>query len=384
MSTKALSLSTAENGVWRHIQGEWRQLFGSFAREGVSIEYHNFRSEKELDWSRSFHADSLEICLNLQGSANLRAGSSGARHPHRRPHRRLLRARPDGESPSWPRARRASTTTFVTVELSREYLARRVGESLSRRWKRRFARFLQARTGCGCVRRRPADEPGVTNHRPGVGGLRRSNVPTHPPVGSGTNRKSWSCFPCCCSPRLGPDAESKKEMFCDRQKRISRERVEQACAMLRRDLENPPSLEMLAEQVGCGTFHLSRMFSQQVGQTVPQYLRQLRLERAAQVAPRGPAQRDRGGDGGRLQQPEPFLEGVLGNVRVLSGPIWQCEVARDSTGGGDEETRDESVATGAAFHQPRKPRAAGGRSMALSNSCATLSSCESCKTLVTR
>ena len=60
MSAKAPSLSTAENGVWRHIQGEWRQLFGSFAREGVSIEYHNFRSEKELDWSRSFHADSLE------------------------------------------------------------------------------------------------------------------------------------------------------------------------------------------------------------------------------------------------------------------------------------------------------------------------------------
>ena len=89
---------------------------------------------------------------------------------------------------------------------------------------------------------------------------------------------------CVCR---GPEAESKKEMFCDRQKRLTRERVEQACAILRRDLENPPSLEMLAEQVGCGTFHLSRMFSQQVGQTVPQYLRQLRLERAAQLLREG-------------------------------------------------------------------------------------------------
>ena len=44
---------------------------------------------------------------------------------------------------------------------------------------------------------------------------------------------------------------------------------------------------MLAEQVGCGTFHLSRMFSQQVGQTVPQYLRQLRLEKAAQLLREG-------------------------------------------------------------------------------------------------
>jgi AraC-like DNA-binding protein len=87
------------------------------------------------------------------------------------------------------------------------------------------------------------------------------------------------------APTVG--AESKREMFCDRQKRLSRERVEQACAILKRDLENPPSLEMLATQVGCGTFHLSRIFSQQVGQTVPQYLRQLRLERAAQLLREG-------------------------------------------------------------------------------------------------
>ena len=82
-------------------------------------------------------------------------------------------------------------------------------------------------------------------------------------------------------------AKSKDELFCDRQKRLNRERIEQVCALLERDLANPPSLEMLATEVGCGAFHLSRTFSQHTGRTVPQYLRQLRLERAAQLLREG-------------------------------------------------------------------------------------------------
>ena len=86
---------------------------------------------------------------------------------------------------------------------------------------------------------------------------------------------------------FAPVVAPQEEMFCDRQKRINRERIEQVCAVLARDLENPPTLEMLAAEVGCGVFHLSRTFSQHVGQTVPQYLRQLRLERAAQLLKEG-------------------------------------------------------------------------------------------------
>ena len=78
---------------------------------------------------------------------------------------------------------------------------------------------------------------------------------------------------------------SASELFCERQKRLGRERVDQVRALLERDLENPPTLEQLAREVGCGVFHLSRSFSQHLGQTIPQYLRQVRMERAAQDAP---------------------------------------------------------------------------------------------------
>ena len=73
MTAALPSPEAAEGGAWKTITGEWRQLFGSFAREGVSVEHHRFRTDRELDWGRSFHPDSLEICLNFQGSGRLRA-----------------------------------------------------------------------------------------------------------------------------------------------------------------------------------------------------------------------------------------------------------------------------------------------------------------------
>jgi len=73
------------------------------------------------------------------------------------------------------------------------------------------------------------------------------------------------------------------EFFCMRQKRVARERVERTKELLVRDLANPPSLEMLGQEVGCSPFHLSRMFSREVGLTIPQFLRNLRMERAAEL-----------------------------------------------------------------------------------------------------
>ena len=68
-----------------------------------------------------------------------------------------------------------------------------------------------------------------------------------------------------------------------RQKRVARERVERTKQLLERDLTNPPTLELLGQEVGCSPFYLSRIFSREVGLTIPQYLRNLRMERAAEL-----------------------------------------------------------------------------------------------------
>src|SRR5207247_1564525 len=78
-------------------------------------------------------------------------------------------------------------------------------------------------------------------------------------------------------------APKNPEFFCMRQKRVARERVERVKQVLARDLANPPALEMIGQEVGCSPFYLSRIFSREVGLTIPQYLRKLRMERAAEL-----------------------------------------------------------------------------------------------------
>jgi len=73
------------------------------------------------------------------------------------------------------------------------------------------------------------------------------------------------------------------ELFCMRQKRVARDRVARTKELLARDVANPPTLESLGQEVGCSPFHLSRIFSREVGLTIPQFLRNLRMERAAEL-----------------------------------------------------------------------------------------------------
>ena len=79
------------------------------------------------------------------------------------------------------------------------------------------------------------------------------------------------------------ERQGQDEFFCDRQKRVARERVNRVAAILTQRLVEPPSLEEIGREVGCSPFHLSRIFSKEMGMTIPQYLRQLRLERAAEL-----------------------------------------------------------------------------------------------------
>jgi AraC-like DNA-binding protein len=52
---------------------------------------------------------------------------------------------------------------------------------------------------------------------------------------------------------------------------------------LRARLEDPPTLEELGQEVGVSQFYLSRTFSQEMGMTIPQFLRRIRMERAAEL-----------------------------------------------------------------------------------------------------
>jgi len=44
-------------------------VVAGFHESGFSVEWHDFECESPLDWAGSFHPDSVEICLNLDGHA---------------------------------------------------------------------------------------------------------------------------------------------------------------------------------------------------------------------------------------------------------------------------------------------------------------------------
>ncbi len=81
----------------------------------------------------------------------------------------------------------------------------------------------------------------------------------------------------------------EEEFFCRRTRRIASERVVRVRELLTAELEHPPALTELGRIVGCSSFYLSRIFRDETGQTISQFLRGARLARAAEIL--------RGGEG---------------------------------------------------------------------------------------
>src|SRR5688572_9664678 len=67
LAKRSSDLPFSESVAWAEVSKGWQHLHGSFRELGYSIEWHDFTSEKDIDWSPSFHPGGVEICLNLQG-----------------------------------------------------------------------------------------------------------------------------------------------------------------------------------------------------------------------------------------------------------------------------------------------------------------------------
>lgn len=254
--------------VWRPVQSGWRPLYGSFYDSGVSIEWHDFRLASEFEWSRSFHPDSLELCLNLAGNGSIRyEGSSLDFEP--------LTAGFYAPGKNALQAQRAANQQhqFITVELSRSYLRWHLSQcdGALHPLVEAFVRCDQTCAGLGEIRRLNSAQEQLAAHlaQPSVFQAAR-------PLWY--QSKVLELMVDFFFERRGQD-----ELFCDRQKRLGRERADRVIAILRQNLPTPPELEEIGRQVGCSPFHLSRTFSKEMRMTIPQYLRKLRMERAAEL-----------------------------------------------------------------------------------------------------
>ena len=262
------SQSFTERPFWAALPGAWHPLCGSFDGMGWSFEWHDFEPVTRVDWGKSFHPQGLEVCLNLSGTGQLATKKSELEV---RPESAALYFSSDTPVNAWREA--GQRHQFLTAEFSVDFLRRNLPRGMGQ--VRPFVqRILDAKKPVSAV---DASQPLTPRLRLLVAALRS------PPV-SGAARTMWFTAKVYeVAAELFFDHTAEEALFCTRQTHVAQERVEKAAALVRANFAEPLTLEVLGQRVGCSPFYLSRTFSEQMGMTISQFLRQVRLERAAEL-----------------------------------------------------------------------------------------------------
>jgi AraC-like DNA-binding protein len=256
----------AEQAAWREVKEGWRPLYGDVDSMGVAVEWHDFQTARSFNWGRTFHPRSLEFCLNLEGHGEVGAAAKAHYAAAAAGYYAI------GDEPL-PASRRANDRhQFATLEFSRNHLQKQFVENEGdlEPQIRRVIFGDKDETVVGPTRPMSIEQRAVI-----------ANLAS-PPVSKAAQILWYQSKALELMAHFLFEPKDP-EFFCQRQKRVARERVERAKELLSRDLANPLTLEMLGQEVGCSPFYLSRMFSREVGLTIPQYLRKLRMERAAEL-----------------------------------------------------------------------------------------------------
>jgi AraC-like DNA-binding protein len=265
--------SFTEAPAWRPVGDGWRQVHGNFREEGYSLEWHDFTAKRDFDWSRSFHPAALEICLNLAGRGEVQTRqrtlelvpASAGFYFQNEP--RLSASRSGGERHQ-----------FMTLELSLPFLERHVRPEDGGLHPDLNRVLRRPRIGAAMV-----SEPArlTSEQQQLLMSLR------HPPVYAAAQplwyRAKALELAAALLYRPGPG----EELFCQRVKHLNRERVQKVMGILRENLAEPPALEEIGRRAGCSHFYLSRIFAQETGKTIFSLLRDLRMERAAELLREG-------------------------------------------------------------------------------------------------
>jgi AraC-like DNA-binding protein len=256
----------AEQAAWREVKEGWRPLYGDVDSMGVAVEWHDFQTARSFNWGRTFHPRSLEFCLNLKGHGEVGAAAKTHYAAAAAGYYAI------GDEPL-PASRRANDRhQFATLEFSRNHLRKQFVENEGdlEPQIRRVIFGDKDETVVGPTRPMSIEQRAVI-----------ANLAS-PPVSKAAQILWYQSKALELMAHFLFEPKDP-EFFCQRQKRVARERVERAKELLSRDLANPLTLEALGQEVGCSPFYLSRMFSREVGLTIPQYLRKLRMERAAEL-----------------------------------------------------------------------------------------------------
>ena len=266
-SSSITSSATIGAASWKDAQGIARQLCGGLLATGLSIQWHEFQVLNR--WAKSPGCDEprLEICLNYSGAARLQAADQttvelGAGQ--------LAMFIADGGRPSVVRGS-DSLHRFIEVQISAGFLRARCPGQLDL-LKPEIQAFVHG------------EAVGFFDVQPmSTALLAMRGVLLDPPVSEMAQAPWYLAKVMELLAHTAYRVNETEDFFCHRHRRQKAHRVEHVRYLIERDLENPPSLEMLAKEVECSTFYLSRIFAEEAGMSMPKFLRMRRIERAAEL-----------------------------------------------------------------------------------------------------
>ena len=248
-----------------------RVLYGDI-QFGVSVHWHDYPACDVSDWVQPFAKQTLVLCLNLQGQGRVRHGKAVLG----------LEVGTSGifctDTHEFEAVRqRGEPHRFVTIEFSRAWLRKHLSpcDGALHPAIEAFVAGNHARIASGSAQKMSREQESCAKRL------------VQPPVFQRARELWYQGQVLQLMAEYFFERHGEDELFCDRQKRLAHERAQKVIAILQRDLIRPPNLEAIGREVGCSPFHLSRTFSQEAGMTIPQCLRSLRIDRAAELLQTG-------------------------------------------------------------------------------------------------
>jgi AraC-like DNA-binding protein len=248
--------------------GQLVRLFGDVSQIGFSFEYFSGEQSPAIG-ERNSSENAFQICCNVEGSGHLLLETGCQAFAAEKIW--------FGKYPAQAVRRETQQThRFLNLRMSQTFLRE----------------HLPPQSGNLCPEVRSflssaEPRPGIGRVRPLSGILQAWVVSVRRPPVLTAARPLWyrvKALELVCDVLFeAPEAE----LFCHRQQRIAEDRAARVKEILERHLAAPPNLKEIGKQVGCSPYHLSRIFSREVGMTIPQYLRQRRMEKAGSLLREG-------------------------------------------------------------------------------------------------
>ncbi|MBL9171299.1 MAG: helix-turn-helix transcriptional regulator [Verrucomicrobiales bacterium] len=239
---------------------------------GVSFEWHDFVLSERIDWARSFHPGSLEICLNLSGK-----GWVADRQRRIEFEEQTVGYYFSGDGKLEAAREPGEVHRFITIEFSSRFLSEQLGGQVGG----------LAGLVVDVVKSQRTDSAVGPSRRMTSGQLEIVRSLQRPPVYAAAQEVWYRGKALELAAAFLYEPPPEAELFCHRQQHVASERVGRVVELLRAGMAEPLSLERIAKAVGCSQFYLSRTFSRETGMTIPQYLRKLRMEKAAELLKSG-------------------------------------------------------------------------------------------------